>query len=222
MPSFLHESSQSMLITSFKVMYSTLLEQEQLQEKPASLDSIFLKWISLNQQPYFLLVRNPYTRIESFFRDKFRKSVIISVEKNEWQDCQKRFFPHMGLSPHMPPEEVGEKLTNTSFPEMLSILPKVYTSDPHIWPQHWHKTILGVPIPMKFDSVFKIECAEDLAQIATTLDLDFSISANSTKAVIEKLVWSETHLEMMKKIYREDFKRFGYSLDINRKKECSK
>ncbi len=75
---------------------------------------------------------------------------------------------------------------------------------------------------MKFDSVFKIECAEDLAQIATTLDLDFSISANSTKAVIEKLVWSETHLEMMKKIYREDFKRFGYSLDINRKKKCSK
>lgn len=221
MPSFLHESSQSMLITSFKVMYSTLLKQEQLRESPARLDSIFLKWMTVSHQPYFLLVRNPYTRLESFFKDKFRKSVIISVEKNEWQDCQKRFFPHLGLSPLMPPKEVGEKLSNTSFADMLSLLPKVYTSDPHIWPQHWHKTILGVPIPMKFDKVFKIECADDLAQVATRFNLDFSISANSTQSVKETLVWTEAQIEMVQNIYREDFKRFGYSLDIKRKKACN-
>ncbi len=221
MPGFLHESSHSMFITSFKVMYSTLCKQPKLTETTPRLDAIFFKWMAVNQQPYFLLVRNPYTRIESFFKDKFRKSVIISEEKNEWQDCQKRFFPHLGLNTTMPPDRVGNTLRRTSFAEMLSILPEVYTSDPHIWPQHWHKTILGVPIPMKFDRVFKMESPDDLAYLATTFDLDFSISANSTQSVKGSLVWTAAHIEMVKHIYREDFARFGYSLDINRKREGS-
>lgn len=221
MPGFLHVSSHSMLITSFKVMYSTLREQPKLTETIPRLDSIFFKWVAVNQQPYFLSVRNPYTRIESFFKDKFRKSVILSEEKNEWQDFQKRFFAHLGLRTTMLPKTVGHKLRSTSLAEMLSILPEVYTSDPHIWPQHWHKTILGVSIPMKFDRVFKMECPDDLSEIATTFDLNFSISANSTQSVKETLVWTEEHIEMVKHIYREDFKRFGYSLDIGRKKEGS-
>lgn len=55
------------LITNFKVMYSTLFEQKSIECVHFSKKKILLNNLYLGNSEFYLLVRNPYKRLESFF-----------------------------------------------------------------------------------------------------------------------------------------------------------
>ena len=166
MPIFKKQQYPHYLITNYKVMYSTLKRQQNLQR--INLDTGFFKQYVKSKfikdpLKMYLVVRDPYARIASFFKEKFRKSVNSYEEKGYWQNAQKIFFPFLGLYDTDTPAKIKETLLATSFDEMVAIIPQVYTLNGHLHPQYYKVksviSILGISLKykLKIDNIFKIE-----------------------------------------------------------------
>ncbi len=209
-------------------MYSTLTYQDNLQKTSFNrfLITYLLKRLIGRDLQCFLLVRNPFSRAESFFKDKFRQGALVNLERRQWQHSQYIFFPYMGIDPTSSAEEINEHLQATTFSEYVATLPHVYLKDRHLHPQiqkrrlAFKKAGLRMKVPIHYDRVIKVECAEDLSELAELLQIDIKTRYNSTKPVSEPIKWSEIERKRIAAIYRDDFETFYYSLDVTKRKDC--
>lgn len=212
------------LITNYKVMFSALSKQDSLVRVYPNKTLYFLaliSWIGPFSKFYFL-VRNPFDRIASFYKSKFKKAeqVRIWMRQNEkdskWQLCTMHFFPFLGLNKKMDPSEVSKKLTATNFEEVINILPHVYMKDKHMIPQYisrkftFKKFKVLFNIPIKFKKIFKFENEEHLLEIATIFKVDFSIKYNRTDNLNESIVWHDNMKAIISNLYKKDIKYFNY------------
>ncbi|MBT8288949.1 MAG: hypothetical protein KJO00_13090, partial [Bacteroidia bacterium] len=159
------------LLTNFKVMYSTLSHADSLE--PVKLDrrlkrDMLLSKLKLRSDKFYFICRNPYRRLESFFREKFRNKVDYFERNGYWQDGQKLFFPYLHIDESFTPEDIKQKLLDTSFSKLITILPEVYLKDRHLRPQ-WLRlrvsfTKWGIPFRFKVPlvQILKIESMEEL------------------------------------------------------------
>lgn len=219
MPIFKKQQYPHYLITNYKVMYSTLKRQKNLQR--INLDNGFFKQYVLSRflkdsLKMYLVVRDPYNRIASFFKEKFRKSVNSFEEKGYWQNAQKIFFPFLGLHDTDAPLKIKETLLATSFEEMVAIMPKVYTLNGHLHPQYYKVkaviSIFGIPIKyrLKLDNIFKIESQSDLDQLAQLMEINLKAKVNTTATFEDDIIWTTQVLNTINKIYAKDFELFDY------------
>lgn len=204
-------------------MYSTLEMQENLTRIPSGnyhALNVLNKKLKIKNSEFYLLVRNPILKIESFFKDKFRIAVKKNEAQGKWQDCQKIFFPYLNLNENMPANFIAQKLTKTTFSEMIAILPEVYLKDAHLIPQsyaikaNFDKYGFKFNLSTPFNKIFKIEDKNDLNEVSTLFNLNFKIVKNSTKTHKEKIEWAVDDYEIVKKIYNMDFKNFKYNSNI--------
>lgn len=217
---FKKKEEELYLVTNYKVMYSTLMKQQSLERVyPPFSNKIISKMcfarFGLTNTKFYLLLRNPYFRLESFFKDKFRKVVKVSEREGKWQLCQKIFFPQLGLDTSMPLSEISKRLLETSFSEFISMLPHTYKKDGHLHPQYWsiYMTIfkkVNVKLPISFQKVYKMESEKDIGLLANIFDLNLGIKANSTKSMNISIEWTSKELEIVEKIYGDDFRKFNY------------
>ncbi|MEO0787981.1 MAG: sulfotransferase family 2 domain-containing protein [Bacteroidota bacterium] len=205
------------LVTNYKVMFSTMSRQESLEVIPKTrrMISILLKHkLGLQKSTFYLLVRNPYNRVESFFRDKFRQAIAVNKEEGSWQLCQKMFFPLMEIQESMSAETIGDKFLSTSFAEFVSMLPEVHMKDGHLFPQHWAHRVNArtnvLPVSFPFTAVFRMESKTDMEKLATIFGVDIKVRANSTKAVKADIHWGEQEIRTVDQVYAKDFVSFGY------------
>jgi len=201
-------------------MYSTLLWQEQLK---ALRGVEFLWYYSYYTIFYpktfkkYLIVRDPYRRLVSFFNDKFRQVLLDYPNYNEWQQCQRLFFEPLGIANDASPKHIRQTLLDTTFDNLVPLLPRVYTKDRHLTPQVWatkkcFKKMGGrLCVKMAYDRVIKMEDTTALNELAKTLELDLNINVNKTKSKQEPIVWTEKSKAIVAKLYRKDFERFEYS-----------
>lgn len=213
MPHFYCDSQNTYVSTNFKVMWSTLKNREELRKIRGV--SLFFQKLKENmgiarEGKHYLLVRDPYARVESFFRDKLRKHVDDSAK---WQRSQRIFFPLLGLNKNLPPRQIQEALQAFSFEHFIKALPRVYRKDPHLYPQHWVEYFgpqqWGWRMP--FSNCLKIEEPEAIRTLERTLYLDFGPPQNSTRDMKEQLQWTPELRKIVQQIYEEDFNRYGYS-----------
>ena len=68
---FFHKKNKILVSTNLKVMYSSLKHTDSLVEIKYK-KFLFLKIINIFKVKHYLLVRNPYTRIVSFYKNKFQ------------------------------------------------------------------------------------------------------------------------------------------------------
>ena len=196
-------------------MYSTLHQQPQLslvRMGSAMKHAILLSWLFLSASKFYFISRNPYDRMASFFKDKFRNAVDYYDRKGYWQTSQILFFPYLGIDESTAPEVVKQRLLATSFDEVMAVLPEVYMKDKHLRPQ-WLITRIKVKtwsVPIKIIKVFKVESSQDLKQLQELFQVDVSAKANSTGAVKESLIWTRKEIEIIDKLYHKDFKYFNY------------
>jgi hypothetical protein len=211
------------LLTNYKVMYSTLKHQKDLERINFSNKTkckIVLGQRYSSHYNFYLLVRNPYDRIESFFREKFRKSLDYYENNGFWQVSQEMFFPYLGINEDMTPETIKTKLKNTSFSNIIAVLPKVYMFDGHLQPQY-KKINLGIRIlgfsinaPLKIKKVCKIEFAEDLTTLEQIFKIDVNTRVNATSKIKEEIKWTKQDLKIINELYAVDFKKFSYDISV--------
>ena len=161
--------------------------------------------------PHFLIVRNPYGRLLSFYKDKFIKNISSATG---FQNCQLIFFPHL-LSEQF--EKIKAGTGTIPFSYFVQILPKVFDQDTHLHPQSWIEYMgpkwLGIKI--HYEKVFDMD--KDLEELKSTLNLALPKKENSTKEVEFEAEWTEEDVKIVTDIYYSDFIRFGYPIQPDRK-----
>lgn len=215
MPSFIDGDETYILVTNFKVMYSTLRRQPNLIPIPDYIARrrIIRGKIRRNNLKSYMLVRNPYDRLVSFYTNKFEDDHLNRINKN-WQHCQLIFFPHLNLSPQDDEKIIADRLTATSFDEFSSLLPEVYKLDLHLQPQSWvirrkWKGFLSIKIPI--DTILRMEF--DLERLESELGLDIGIIDNPTRHSAYRNYFTRTSLDTANELYVRDFVLFGYRMD---------
>jgi hypothetical protein len=215
---YLSKRGNCFLSTNYKVWFSTLENQQELVR--ASTDEVLQNSmqddLSLRKK-HFLLTRDPYDRLESFFRDKFRKNIlsIPSAKRHNWQYCQRLFFSTMQIRDENNTEKIREAFLKYSFADFMNYLPNVWRLDGHLAPQyeaHFLASSAGL-IKLVFDSYLPVESENTSLFLTAELEIDLSLARNSTKSVTEKINWTPEARAIANKIYREDFVNLNYEIE---------
>lgn len=198
------------LFTNFKVMYSTLIKQPNLR-KLTYQDFINEK----DEVDKYFLARNPYFRLESFYRDKFvdYPSRCVFSENFEWQYCEKIFLTQYDINKE-DFEETKNVLLNTSFEKFIQMLPSTYLFDGHLVPQMhaFYYFENKLPAKIKFTGLLKMEDEENMAFLKNNLHIDTSIRENATKGSKAKIVWDQASRKIVNALYYSDFEELGYDV----------
>lgn len=207
------------LATNPKVLGQTLLKQPTLERYVARWRYIhFLeKEINLDWGPeYIMLVRNPFTRLESFFREKLRQKVLLTEEVVPYtlKRHQQIFYEYLGLRDNDPEAMKVKRLLEFRFSEFIKVIPYVYRAEDHIAPQTYNfsRHFLGFNWRMKMNRIVQVEDSDSMQWLAQYLKLDLSIRANSSAHIKELLEWNNESVEIVRRIYQDDFRVFGYPL----------
>jgi len=183
---FKNKEEDNYLITNYKVMFSTLNNQSNLVRQ-GYYRTLYLKilfsMLPFSKTKFYLLVRDPFKRLESFYKDKFSRAennrlYRIKIGKSKlWEECTEHFFPYLGLNTSMAPELISKKLRSIKFEEVITILPEVFMKDRHMFPQHKAKQIpirkfgMQFKIPFHFEKIYKMESQKDLMEMAKVFNI---------------------------------------------------
>ena len=199
------------IVTNFKVMYSTLTHQQDIFRLDNFRSSDLLNYPGKK----YLIVRNPYYRLESFFRDKF----VISPrefgcqEKRGWQVCQKLFFDEYAIDTRCS-AAVQRALMTTTFEEFIRFLPSKFMLDPHLWPQLLAAYVReGREVrQIVFDEILQMEDETHIAFLERELNIDTSKRYNETASRHTGISWSTQARKIVNDLYKIDFEQLGYEI----------
>jgi hypothetical protein len=175
----------------------------------------------LNNYFKYLFVRHPFDRIASTWREKFYEDNI--------------YIPGVG-------KEIIEKHRKPDFhPENGSLYETVpqlsefaeYVSTGVRWNTHWDRIENEcAPCQIHYDYIVRVESINDdlvdiLALIGTNLTLTEHHNLSKKKSGLKKLIpfhefddVSDKHIDTLKKLYADDFRRFGYDFTKDRELVC--
>lgn len=193
MPHFYNYKEKYFISTNFKVMYSTLRRQQYLKK-------VKLFFLMFSKKDKFIIVREPYDRMESFFRDRLRKRL---TNDNEWLRSQKIFFKPLDVHKGSTTKKY-EALANLSFEEFIKLLPEVFNKNRHLHPQNY---IFKRIMPKR---ILKLNNATDMEFLASNLNLNIKIKANSTDQMKTDIKWTKELIEIVNQVYHKDFELYGF------------
>lgn len=212
-------------------MFSTLDHQPNLKRvgKLAFAWASFGRRLALSQLHCSVVVRNPYARVASFYKDKFLRAEDYRLWMQDqgmpqgWQQSTQLFFPYLGLDTTMDPKIVSERLSAVTFEEFMEILPKVYLRDGHLTPQHLAGSLsfrllnyrISFRLPLHLEKVYKMESSDHIMSLAADFQLDLKTKVNATDKVEEYINWSPSVIKTVERLYEMDFERFGYDYLTN-------
>lgn len=208
-------------------MFSTLDHQMSLKrlEKLDLLRASVAKRLVFSKLRCSIVVRNPYDRVISFYKDKFLRAEDYRLWMKDqgmemrWQQSTQLFFPFLNLHTKMDPIEVSEKLSRVSFNEFMEILPKVYLQDGHLTPQYLASSLsfrllgyrISFRLPMQIERIYKMESEKDMQALARDLQLDLETKINTTENLKTSVTWTPSNAAIVEKLYARDFEQFAYS-----------
>lgn len=211
MPHFVSKESNFLITSSFKCGYSTFHRNDNFV-KISTRELCRLKK-STNGR-HFMVCRNPYDRVESMFRDKFRK--VIMKDNYELQDVHFKIRDKLNLNS----VELRPYLLNVNFEQfVLDILPKVINVDLHFRPQihskrfyyyERNRIIRKLGIYRSFSNVVIIKLENDMELLSSLIGINVHTKVNTSSKHNGEIYWNDKMLEKVNSLYREDFKFFAY------------
>lgn len=164
------------IVTSHKVASSTLHAIKELQHIYYYDDSYIT----------YVLVRNPYKRIESIYRDK-----VLGMKQNADQYCQLELLKFFN------------KIDNISFKSFIQdFLPFGIYKETHFFPQTTY-----IPNFLKNVKLLKMEI--DMSFIFYLTNSKF-VHINKTEE--SNVTWDADMRKTINNLYQEDFLNFGYDI----------
>lgn len=190
------------IVTSKKVMYSSLCHTEGLKR----INRFYAYYLYLIGYDFYMIVRNPRDRIISFFKNKFRAT------DNPNQVCQRLFYPYLkGMTNR-------EKLENTSINHFVSVLPKAYEKDGHLFPQYRNMGLyiksIQVFIPFNFKKITVIKMESDIPFLEKKIGLCFAHKNKTKNVATEQL--NAFSVAIIESIYQTDYELFSYNRGAKR------
>lgn len=220
MASFFCKRKDYFISTNLKVASRTLENQPLLVKanRGMELANMLLKNIVASKsKPHYLLVRNPYKRVESFFKEKLRKRVIQATATPPYhlKLHQEIFYPYLGLTPGDPVEKIQHVLLSLSFEQYIKILPEVFHKDAHLHPQkwifrQWVKRV--IPVYFTFDKIVPIDQEDGKKFLKEVLLIDLKIRINPSSDFNDEVRWTRELLDIVNDVYEEDFIGFDYKM----------
>ena len=222
---FFHKKNKILVSTNLKVMYSSLKRTDSLVEIKYK-KFLFLKIINIFKVKHYLLVRNPYTRIVSFYKNKFQaiSKQAFNREFFQFEYSQKLFFTHLNINSDDTNDVIASKLCSLSFVDFIRLLPQYYQRDHHMHPQNrvfyfkkknrWLRLFLInlARYVLKYKiQIIKIEDLEKMNVLSKKIDLDMSSKRNNTQSIKTPALTPET-IKIINKIYYNDFILYGYKM----------
>ena len=212
---FYNEEGHYYISTNSKVMSSTLSVAKNL--KQANLKTLLVcnikKRLGLSpRHKFYLIVRHPSKRLESYYNDFFGNRVD-RLGKTHFKLEYSHTEILRNLGHNVRPDDICFKntLSEISYEGVVKILPKITKKDSHLIPQYYLlKWKFGnIKSQLKMDKVLKMENPKDLKFIANQLKIDVSKRYNKS---ISKKVTALTldSYEIINEVYKEDFERFNY------------
>ena len=209
MPHFYHSKGKYYLTTNYKVMFSTLNHQADMYQPKAR----NLLWHRLCQgmfperaKKHYLLVRNPYDRLESFYRNKLQRPDNIT------QQCIQNFYRFLDLDQSASESKVRKRLSEVSFSQFVRIIPNVYQIDGHLRPQYevLNTDMHGLLFSLDIDEVIKIDNHQNDERLSGELKIDLGEIRNVTRHYDIDMSWSNESIEIVNRLYNMDFMLFDY------------
>lgn len=171
---FLYENFY--IVTSYKVASSTLRRIKNLNRVT----------VYDNSYKTYILVRNPYKRIESIYKDK-----VLGMKFNSDQNCQKEIF------------KFYKKTDNISFKSFVEdFLPISLYKEMHFFPQN-------ICIPYFVNEINILKMEKDMPFIFKITNSEI-IHHNKSEDL--NLVWDDNMINVIYKLYKLDFIEYGYDI----------
>lgn len=157
---------------------------------------------------HFLIVRDPFTRLESFYKSKILAVNNYTSLPRGWQHCQQLILKQLGISPECELETGRQAFTKLSFSSFIELLPEVYKKDGHLTPQRDK-----IYVSNMYDKVLKLEVPEDLTFLQEKLGIDTGKkTGNSDRHITSPIEWDDKDITIVTKLYKDDFKLFDYEI----------
>ncbi len=218
---FINDNRNYVLATNFKVMSSTLGAQTCIRRIPAKkLASRLLYARAVGRViPKYLIVRNPYERLVSFYCDKFLSEPLLEG-KRDLQVCQTKFLPYMNIQEGSDFATILTAFTRTSFEQFIDMIAKVISQDDHLLPQSAFFLDSARPIkhmirqivfPFNDFRILKMEHDRDV--LSEDLGIDIRVVRNNTKRKSYQSYFSAPLYEKVNRLYEDDFILFGYDME---------
>ncbi|MCF1190813.1 sulfotransferase family protein [Mangrovimonas sp. AS39] len=171
--------------------------------------------IYFSEYKFYLIVRDPEKRLQSFFRDKFRVHPnSFGVNNFEWQYPQILVLKEIGIDlKDKTDSKYKEILLSIEYSDFIKILPQIYMNDGHLIPQH-HLLDFYIGkrlLKLKPDRILKMENEDDMKFISKKLNINTGIKVNFTKNQFCDFTLSEKEQNIIAKIYQDDFEKFSYN-----------
>ena len=216
MPYFRVHDSHKLVLTNFKVMFTSFTETSNFTKIKR-----YKAYLLLKQRfaEVHFTVRDPYQKVISLYKDKFQYTPLNSdlTKPVKWEKPQRIFFPIMGLSTKRhSDQQIKETLMNTPFDEFIELLKKCYWLDEHTQPQHWildHPRYLlfkNLKVDLDRLSIYRMDQPSELNAFAESTGFDNRKHANSTAEIATPKAMSAESLKTINSIYEKDFIDYGY------------
>lgn len=218
MPYFKIDNKNTLVLTNYKVMFTSFKKTKNFT-KLKRYKAFILNM--MNKPDVLFVVRDPYKRAASFYRDKFQKIPTNAVfDKHfKWEKPQRVFFDKLGISTATHShEEIKKALLAVTFKDFVLMLKDVYPRDEHIQPQHW---IFDHPLYKwykKFNiqpgrlHIYKMDDAEEMAMFEKVSGFDAGRKENSTSSVKKPFEMDAESIAILNDIYRQDFELYHYAM----------
>lgn len=211
---FIDGARRFTLATNYKVMYSTLVAQPHLMlvHSRAELYEALVKEAPLITAHY-VLVRDPYARLLSFYADKFQAHPPGDDESSV-QGSHRVFFEALGVG-GLSTAERTSVFRSTDFGQFVALLtPALIASNVHLVPQSHTLSLPRNPLAHRRlarvwrpDQVLRME--SDLDTLSS-LGIDVAVRINATPHAGVAEVYTPEAYRRVSGLYRDDFERFGY------------
>ena len=183
------------------MLSSTLNNQNELirlEGLPKYWNNVKMK-ASVTHHPHYLLVRNPYDRLESFFKEKLRKCVLQTKADPPYQLKlhQEIFYPYLGIDNlNTSLDDKIKIFLDFSFENYIKTLPEVYLLDQHLKPQSY-------------------SYRSRIIFLSNKLGINTNIRVNATSDLKNEVNWTPVLRTIVNLLYDKDFEELDYKLIKN-------
>jgi len=217
---FVNQKLNYILSVNFKVMSSTLRAATNLE--PADVKNVmkfnfYSSYLKVSRYKFYFIVRDPYKRLESFYRDKFYAHPNENDEtRSDWQFGQLLVLESLGHKADKNDPSLKVKLLAVTFSEVVSLLPKINLIEAHLTPQSnlLKYRFMKKDLKLKMERILKMEHKSDLNFLENELKINLGVRINQTRDLKVEINYTKEDIDIINSVYHEDFKLFSYEMKI--------